>query len=51
MKKSFVIVVVICVLMVMALSSCRSSKPCPAYRSVSPVTASVEILSETDRLS
>jgi len=42
MKKACILVV-FCLLAVMALSSCRSSKPCPAYRSVTyaeqPVSA------------
>ena len=33
MKKAHILVV-LCLLAGFALSSCRSSKPCPAYRSV-----------------
>jgi len=34
MKKACILVV-LCLITGMLLSSCRSSKPCPAYRSVS----------------
>ena len=33
MKKACILIV-FCILAGLALSSCRSSKPCPAYRSV-----------------
>ena len=36
MKKACILVI-FCILAGLALSSCRSSKPCPAYRSVSYV--------------
>jgi len=35
--KKVCILVVLCIFAGLALSSCRSSKPCPAYRSVSSV--------------
>jgi len=42
MKKASVLAVM-CLLASMLLSSCISSKPCPAYRSVDPRAASVEL--------
>ena len=45
MKKACILVV-FCILAGLALSSCRSSKPCPAYRSVN---AYVEQPASTDQ--
>ena len=41
--KKVCLVVVICLFLGMLVASCGSSRPCPAYRSVSPVTASVDL--------
>ena len=46
--KNACVLVVICLFVGMLLSSCGSSKPCPAYQSVSPVTSLVELPSDNN---
>ena len=42
-KVGVLLLLVACLLSGMLLSSCGSSKPCPAYRHLSHVSASVEL--------
>ena len=49
--KKLSILFVICVLVGMLISACGSSRPCPAYKSVVPVTSSVEAPADCDQSS